>query len=121
MTNIANNISNLIHTIRGQQVMLDSDLANFYGYEVKRLNEQVKNNINKFPNDFMFQLTKDEMDIFISRSKKTTLNAQGKNINYLPYVFTEQGIYMLSTVLEIKATIAIKDDILTMIRLTSIH
>ena len=56
-------IRNCVYTIRGQQVMLDSDLADIYGYEVKRLNEQVKRNINRFPEDFMFQLTMDEVDL----------------------------------------------------------
>ena len=55
-------VQNLIYTIRGQQVMLDSDLAELYGYEVKRLNEQVKRNINRFPEDFMFQLKLEEAD-----------------------------------------------------------
>jgi len=65
-------ISKLIYTIRDKQVMLDSDLAIIYGYEVKRLNEQVKNNINRFPDDFMFQMTKDEMRDL--RSKFSTAN-----------------------------------------------
>ena len=56
------NICNRVYIIRGQQVMLDYDLAEIYGYEVKRLNEQIKRNIARFPEDFMFQLTKDEMD-----------------------------------------------------------
>ena len=55
-------IRNLVYTIRGQQVMLDSDLAELYGYEVKRFNEQVKRNINRFPEDFMFQLTEEEVN-----------------------------------------------------------
>ncbi len=55
-------IRNCVYTVRGKQVMLDSDLADIYGYEVKRLNEQVKRNINRFPEDFMFQLTKEEFE-----------------------------------------------------------
>ena len=89
-------ISKLIYTIRDKQVMLDSDLAIIYGYEVKRLNEQVKNNINRFPDDFMFQMTKDEMRDL--RSKFSTANINSKSRS-LPHVFTEQGIYMLATVL----------------------
>ena len=97
------NICNLIYYIRGQQVMLDYDLAELYGYEVKRLNEQVKRNIARFPDDFMFQLTKDEIPDNFSKSQIATLNEnvdkRGTNIKKLPYAFTEQGIYMLATVL----------------------
>ena len=118
-----------IYTIRGMKVMLDFDLAEIYGYTTKRFNEQVKNNIEKFDEDFRFQLTKDEyhailrcknctlenQDIIL-RSKKSTLEIedknqsvlrskiltleQGKYSKYLPYAFTEQGIYMLMTVLK---------------------
>ena len=92
-----------IYTIRGVQVMLDFDLAEIYGYSTKRFNEQVKNNIEKFDADFRFQLTWEELEIISllrSRSKISTLNAgRGSNTKYLPYAFTEQGIYMLMTVL----------------------
>ena len=88
-----------IYTIRGVQVMLDFDLAEIYGYETKNFNRQVKNNIEKFDNDFMFQLSDDEVEYF-SRCKIFTLNTgRGSNIKYKPYAFTEQGIYMLMTVL----------------------
>ena len=92
-----------IYIIRGVQVILDSDLAEIYGYTTKRLNEQVKNNIEKFDEeDLMFQLTKEEKDITNNinlRSKFSTLE-QGKYSKYLPYAFTEQGVYMLMTVLK---------------------
>lgn len=88
-------IQNLVYTIRGQQVMLDSDLANLYGYEVKRLNEQVGRNINRFPGDFMFQLTQDEAENLKSQNATSSWGGKRK----LPYAFTEQGIYMLATVL----------------------
>ena len=89
-----------IYTIRGVQVMLDKDLAEIYGYSVKAFNQQVKNNIEKFAEDFRFQLTIDECEIIFSRSNFLTLNiGRGTNIKYLPYAFTEQGIYMLMTVL----------------------
>ena len=92
-------IESLIHVIRGQQVMLDSDLARLYGVETKRLKEQVKRNINRFPSDFMFELTKDEA--LSSRSQFATLNAgRGQNIKYMPFAFTEQGVAMLSGVLK---------------------
>ena len=89
-----------IYTIRGVQVMLDKDLAEIYGYETKRFNEQVKNNIERFDDDFMFRLNEDEIQE-LSRSKISTLKVgRGNNIKYAPYVFTEQGIYMLMTVLK---------------------
>ena len=97
------NIENKILVIRGQQVMLDRDLAEIYGYTTKAFNQQVKNNIEKFPDDMMFQLTKDETEI-LSRSKFLTSIMQTEGMKggrvYLPHVFTEQGIYMLMTVLK---------------------
>lgn len=91
-----------IYEVRGQKVMLDVDLAEIYGYETKSFNRQVKNNKKKFEgDDFMFQLTKQEVDE-LSRCKNCTLNrgeGKGRNIKYNPYAFTEQGIYMLMTVL----------------------
>ena len=97
------NICNRVYIIRGQQVMLDYDLAEIYGYEVKRLNEQVKRNIARFPEDFMFQLTKDEID-FVKSQIATSRNynmyeGQDGGRRKAPYAFTEQGIYMLATVL----------------------
>lgn len=89
-------IRDKIYMIRGQQVMLDFELAELYGYETKRFNEQIKNNIDKFDDDFRFQLTKNEFDIL--RSKKSTSSWGGTR--YLPYAFTEQGIYMAMTVLK---------------------
>ena len=93
------NIKSKIYTIRGVQVMLDSDLAEIYGYTTKRFNEQVKNNISKFPSDFMFQLTVEEADIFL-RSIFSTSSLEHGGRRYLPYAFSEQGIYMLMTVLK---------------------
>ena len=89
-------IRNKVYVIREQQVMLDRDLAEIYGYEVKRLNEQVKNNISRFPDDFMFKLTKLEVENL--RSNFSTANINPKSRTF-PYTFTEQGIYMLVTVL----------------------
>ena len=90
------NIEPLIKIIRGQQVMLDRDLATLYCLETKRLNEQVKRNIKRFPEDFMFQLTKDEC----LRSQIATLNeGRGQHLKYMPYVFTENGVAMLSSIL----------------------
>ena len=92
---VVDNIESLIKVIRGQQVMLDRDLATLYGVETKRLNEQVKRNTKRFPEDFMFQLTKDEC----LRSQIATLNeGRGQHLKYMPYVFTENGVAMLSSV-----------------------
>lgn len=120
------NIENLIHVIRGKQVMLDVDLARLYGVETKRLNEQVKRNMDRFPEDFMFQLSKDEVDFLRSqiatlengdnnvlrsqiatienegnglRSQIVTLDMRGRHVKYMPYAFTENGVAMLSGVL----------------------
>ena len=97
-------ICNRVYVIRGHQVMLDYDLAEFYGYEVKALNQQVKRNIDRFPEDFMFQLKKEEVPKDFSKSQIVTLNEKGDkrgtNIKKMPYAFTEQGIYMLATVLK---------------------
>ena len=95
-----NSIRSKILVIRGQQVMLDFDLAQIYGYETKNFNRQVKNNIERFDSDFMFQLSDMEVEE-LSRCKIFTLNkGRGSNIKYAPYAFTEQGIYMLMTVLK---------------------
>ncbi len=98
------NIENLIQVIRGKQVILDRDLARLYGVETKRLNQQVQRNLERFPADFMFQLSKEEAEL--SRSQIATLNARGSNIKYLPYAFTENGIAMLSSVLRSPIAIA---------------
>ncbi len=108
-------ISGLIYEIRGQQVMIDSDLAMIYGYEVKALNQQVKRNIERFPEDFMFRLTEEEVPERL-RSQNVTLNENGNkrgtHRKYLPYAFTEQGVNMLATVL--KGEIAVKQSIAIM-------
>ena len=145
------NIESMIYTIRGHRVMLDADLAKIYGYSTKAFNQQVQRNIEKFPEDFMFALTDEEVDAILqcknvtanssgnlrskiltakeeseldssrcqnvtmntansSRSQNVTMNKSGNmrgfNVKYNPYAFTEQGIYMLMTVL--KGELAIK-------------
>ena len=87
----------MIYEIRGQKVMLDRDLAMLYGVELKRLNEAVKRNTERFPSDFMFQLKKDEWDIL--RSQIATANKNLSKVRFLPYAFTEHGVLMLSNVL----------------------
>lgn len=99
-------LASRIYTIRGQKVMLDYELAEIYGYETKRFNEQVKNNSEKFDDDFRFQLTKDEWEFLRSKfsTSKPEIGSGGRR--YLPFAFTEQGIYMLMTVL--KGDLAVK-------------
>ena len=87
-----------IYTIRGVQVMLDFDLAEIYGYSVKAFNRQVKNNIDKFDNEFMFQLNEYEYSFLRCKFCTSKIEARGGR-RYFPYAFTEQGIYMLMTVL----------------------
>ena len=106
-------IQNRILTVRGKQVMLDSDLAELYDVSTGRLNEQVKRNIERFPQDFMFQLTKNEWNEISLRSQNATLNTgRGRHRKYLPFVFTEQGVSSLSGVL--KSEIAVKVNIAIM-------
>src|SRR3990167_1982579 len=90
-------ISNKIHFIRGKAVMMDQDLARLYGVETKYLNRQVRRNLERFPEDFMFQLTKNE----VLRCQNVTLkkSGRGQHKKYLPICFTEQGVAMLSSVL----------------------
>jgi len=92
-----NNIKDKIHTIRNQQVMLDRDLAELYGVKSIRLREQVKRNIERFPDDFMFQLSENEVDFMVLQNAIPSKQHLGGS---LPFVFTEQGISMLSAVLK---------------------
>ena len=120
-----NSIRSKIRVIRGQQVMLDRDLAELYGVETKVLNQAVKRNKERFPEEFCFQITREEVEReIISRSQFVTLknndDRRGTNIKYLPYVFTEQGVAMLSSVLKsetaIKASIQIMKAFVSMRR-----
>ena len=101
-------IQNLIYEIRGQKVMLDSDLAKLYQVETKVLNQAVKRNLKRFPSDFMFQLTTEE--VLENRSQFVT--ASKRNVSTPPFAFTEQGVAMLSGVL--KSDIAIAANIAIM-------
>ena len=97
-------IQRRIMPVRGVQVMLDRDLAALYGVETRALNQAVRRNIGRFPEDFMFQLSKEDC----LRSQIVTLNeARGKHLKYLPYAFTENGIAMLSSVLRSETAIAV--------------
>ena len=126
ITEIQNNndiihIKNIIYEIRGQKVMIDSDLARLYHIEVKIFNQAVKRNLNRFPIDFMFQLTKEEWEILRSQfvtsrenltfpNEITSFKHSGRR--YLPYVFTEQGVAMLSSVLKSEQAIEININIM---------
>ena len=108
-------IQDLIHEIRGKKVMLDFDLARLYQVETRALKQAVRRNISRFPSDFMFELTLEETKSLVnsSRSQFVTLDnpGRGSNVKYKPFVFTEQGVAMLSSVLRsetaIQANIAI--------------
>jgi len=97
-------IAKKIYLIRGHKVMLDSDLAKLYGVETRVLLQSVKRNIKRFPSDFMFQLTKEEFEIL--RSQIVTSSSWGGR-RYMPYVFTEQGVAMLSSVLKSERAIQV--------------
>ncbi len=126
MNELTTPIHHKIYTLRGKQIMLDSDLAALYEVTTKRLNEQVKRNSERFPEDFMFQLSEDEYENLRSqfststvdeekslRSQIATLeNNRGKHRKYLPYAFTENGIYMLSAVLKSKVAIEVSIEIM---------
>ena len=98
-------IADCIYVIRGHKVMLDNDLAKLYDVPTKRLNEQVRRNLERFPSDFIFQLTIDEAQHL--RSQFATSNNIRGGRRYLPYAFTEQGVAMLSSVLRSKRAVAV--------------
>jgi phage regulator Rha-like protein len=102
-------IMNQIYYIRGNKVMLDADLAALYEVETKQLKRQVKRNMERFPEDFMFELSPEEYNV--SRCQNGTLK-QGGNVKYTPMVFTEQGVSMLSSVLNSKRAIQVNIQII---------
>jgi len=89
------NLAKLVSMVRGEKVLLDSDLADLYGVTTKALNQAVKRNLERFPADFMFQLSSDEW----ANMRSQTVTASRRNVTALPYAFTEQGVAMLSSVL----------------------
>ncbi len=103
-------MQNLIHNIRGQKVMLDSDLAMLYGVLTKNLNKAVKRNVQRFPEDFMFQLTEEEYESL--RFQIGTSKPKRGGRRFMPYVFTEQGIAMLSSVLKSEQAISVNIQIM---------
>ena len=98
-------ISNKIYLIRNQKVMLDRDLAYLYQVETKQLKRQVRRNIERFPEDFMFEMSKQELENW--RSQFGTSNSENMGLRYVPMVFTEQGVAMLSSVLKSDRAIAV--------------
>ncbi len=138
VTELVTGVESRIYALRGMRVMLSPDLAQLYDVETKVLMQAVRRNIDRFPADFMFELTRDEAEI--SRSQSVTLNAtapessrsqivtlnhapaagRGSNIKYLPYAFTEQGVAMLSGVLRSDRAIAVNIEIMrTFVKLRS--
>jgi len=107
----AEGIERKIILIRGQKVMLDSDLAELYGVEIRVLNQAVTRNIKRFPSDFMFQLSEDE-DKSLRSQFVILKTGRGKHRKYLPYVFTEQGVAMLSSVLNSERAIDVNIQIM---------
>lgn len=103
MDSIATDIQPMIRIIRGKPVMIDRDLAHLYDVQVRALNQAVKRNKDRFPEDFMFQLTTEEE--MALRSQNVILKKRGQHAKYLPYAFTEQGTAMLSSVLRSKEAI----------------
>jgi phage regulator Rha-like protein len=96
---IIKDVGSLIITIRNQKVIIDRDLAEIYGVETRRLNEQVKRNPDRFPEDFIFQLTNEEADFWIRSRSQFAILKRGTNVKYLPYAFTEYGAIMAANVL----------------------
>ncbi len=104
-------VESRIHLIREKKVMIDRDLAALYQVETKILNQAVKRNFERFPEDFMFRLTKKEALDWVSRSQFVTLK-KGKNLKYCPYAFTKQGVAMLSSVLNSRVAILVNIQII---------
>jgi hypothetical protein len=114
----AEDVKNLILTIRDKQVLLDSDVARLYGYEVKAINQAASRNIKRFPSDFRFQLTDEEVDeilksqVVISSMRSQVVTASKRNIRYRPFAFTQQGIGMLSGILKNDTAVHVSIDIM---------
>ena len=105
-------IKNLIYTIRGKQVMMDSDVANIYHCETKYVNRVVKRNIERFPEEFCFQLNENEFEVLRCQFVTLNENGRGQHRKYLPYVFTEQGIAMLSALLKSDIAVSVSVNIM---------
>lgn len=99
-------VLSLIQTIRGQRVILAGDLASLYGVETRKLNQQIKRNLNRFPIDFMFQLTADEVDAYERLRSQSVILKKGEHLKYRPYAFTEHGAIMAANVLNSPQAVA---------------
>ena len=112
LSNSNNEIKNYIYTIRGKQVILDSEIARLYEVETKKLNQAVKRNINRFPEQFCFKLTENEYESLRSQFVTLKIQGRGQHRKYLPYAYTEQGVAMLSTVLHSDKAIKVSINIM---------
>ena len=105
-------IGNAIRLVRGQKVLLDNDLARLYGVETRVLNQAVKRNAGRFPEDFMFQLSADEAEAWLRSRSQFVILKRGENLKYRPYAFTEQGVAMLSSVLHSDRAVQVNIEIM---------
>ena len=105
-------IGSAIRLVRGQKVLLDNDLARLYGVETRVLNQAVKRNAERFPEDFMFQLTPDEAEVWLRSRSQFVILKRGENLKYRPYAFTEQGVAMLSSVLHSDRAVRVNIEIM---------
>lgn len=111
------NVADRIASVRNHKIILDADVALLYGVETKRINEAVRNNPDKFPSTYMFQLSKDEVEILRTKISSTNYSAKSRS---LPYAFTEKGLYMLATILKSKTAINTTFEILAE-RVKNVH
>jgi len=115
---IPDRIGSAICLVRGQKVLLDNDLARLYGVETRALNQAVKRNVERFPEDFMFQLSPDEAEAWLRSRSQFVILKRGENLKYRPYAFTEQGVAMLSGVLHSDRAVRVNIEIMrTFVRL----
>ena len=105
-------IGSAIRLVRGQKVLLDNDLARLYGVETRVLNQAVKRNAERFPDDFMFQLSPDESEAWLRSRSQFVILKRGENLKYRPYAFTEQGVAMLSGVLHSDRAVQVNIEIM---------
>jgi hypothetical protein len=105
-------IGSTIRLVRGQKVLLDNDLARLYGVETRVLNQAVKRNAERFPEDFMFQLSPDEAEAWLRSRSQFVILKRGENLKYRPYAFTEQGVAMLSSVLHSDRAVRVNIEIM---------
>ena len=105
-------VINKIYLIRGIKVMIDKDLAELYGVETRVLKQQVRRNITRFPEDFMFELTQSEFNLLIDNMRSQNVTSRWKTTTYMPFAFTEQGVAMLSSILNSERAIMVNIQII---------